>query len=307
VSAVEVDSVSRRFGDLVALDGVSFGVEPGEVVAVLGPNGAGKTTMIEMLEGYLAPSSGTVTVLGVDPRRGDRRWRARIGLVLQSTSLDECLTVREAMVVFAALFPSPRSVGEVLELIALEAEADTRIGQLSGGQQRRVDLGLGIVGRPELLFLDEPTTGLDPAARRRTWDGIKQLAADGTTVLLSTHYMEEAQQLATRLLVLDRGRLVADATPDEVRRRTLRSSVRLPLASGWPTNALPDELALHVEKGRRELLIRTDDVSYVLRLLVEWANAHDVDLSGLEVRAPDLEDAYLTLTSPRHQDEPVNV
>jgi ABC-2 type transport system ATP-binding protein len=307
VSAVEVDSISRRFGDLVALDGVSFGVEPGEVVAVLGPNGAGKTTMIEMLEGYLAPSSGTVTVLGVDPLRGDRRWRARIGLVLQSTSLDECLTVREAMVVFAALFPSPRSVGEVLELIALEAEADTRIGQLSGGQQRRVDLGLGIVGRPELLFLDEPTTGLDPAARRRTWDGIKQLAADGTTVLLSTHYMEEAQQLATRLLVLDRGRLVADATPDEVRRRTLRSSVRLPLASGWPTNALPDELALHVEKGRRELLIRTDDVSYVLRLLVEWANAHDVDLSGLEVGAPDLEDAYLALTCPRNQDEPVNV
>jgi ABC-2 type transport system ATP-binding protein len=302
VSAVEVDSVSRRFGELVALDGVSFRVERGEVVAVLGPNGAGKTTMIEMLEGYLAPSSGTVSVFGVDPRRGDRRWRARIGLVLQSTSLDQCLSVREALAVFASLFPSPRSVGEVLELIALETHADTRIGRLSVGQQRRVDLGLGIIGRPELLFLDEPTTSFDPAARRRTWDGIRKLAADGTTVLLSTHYMEEAQQLATRLLVLDRGRLVADATPDEVRRRTLRSSIRLPLASGWPTNDLPRGLALHLDEGQRELRIRTDDVTCALQQLIEWAGAHDVDLSGLEVGAPDLEDAYLTLTSPRNEE-----
>jgi ABC-2 type transport system ATP-binding protein len=307
VSAVQVEAVSRRFGECVAVDGVSFGVEHGEVVAVLGPNGAGKTTIIEMLEGYLAPSSGTISVLGVDPRRGDRRWRARIGLVLQSTSLDQCLSVREALAVFAALFPAPHSVGEVLELIDLEADADTRIGQLSGGQQRRVDLGLGIVGRPDLLFLDEPTTGLDPAARHRTWDAIAQLAADGTTVLLSTHYMEEAQHLADRLLVLNGGRLVADATPDELRRRALRSSVRLPLVSGAPTSDLPHELALHVEQRRGELLMRTSDITYALQQLIEWANAHDVDLSRLEVGAPDLEDAYLTLTSPTSEEEPVNV
>ena len=302
MTAVRVERLSRRFGELLALDGVSFDVEAGEVVALLGPNGAGKTTLIEMLEGFLDPSSGAISVLGVDPRRGDRAWRARIGVVLQSTSLDPRLSAREALGVFAAPFPAPRPIGEVLELIDLEAEADTRIGQLSGGQQRSVDLGLGIVGRPELLFLDEPTTGLDPAARRRTWAAIEQLSADGTTVLLSTHYMEEAQQLANRLLVLNRGRLVADATPGELRGRALRSTIRLPLAAGAPTSDLPPQLASHLDPYRSELLIRTADVTDALQRLVDWATVHGADLSGLEVGGPDLEDAYLTLTtSPREE------
>ena len=306
MTAVRVERVSRRFGELLALDGVSFDVEAGEVVALLGPNGAGKTTVIEMLEGFLAASSGAISVLGIDPRRGDRAWRARIGVVLQSTSLDQQLSAREALGVFAAPFPAPRPIGEVLELIDLEAEADIRIGQLSGGQQRRVDLGLGIVGRPELLFLDEPTTGLDPAARRRTWAAIEQLSAEGTTVLLSTHYMEEAQQLADRLLVLNRGRLVADATPGELRGRALRSTIRLPLAAGAPTSDLPPQLASHLDPYRSELFIRTADVTDALHRLVDWATVHGADLSGLEVGGPDLEDAYLTLTTSPREEVPVN-
>ena len=306
MTAVRVERVSRRFGELLALDGVSFDVTAGEVVALLGPNGAGKTTLIEMLEGFLDPSSGAISVLGTDPRRGDRAWRARIGLVLQSTSLDHRLSVREALGVFAALFPAPRAVGDVLEVIDLEAEADTHIGQLSGGQQRRVDLGLGIVGRPELLFLDEPTTGLDPAARRRTWAAIEQLAVEGTTVVLSTHHMEEAQQLADRLLVLNRGRLVADATPGELRGRALRSTIRLPLAPGAPTSDLPPQIASHLDPHRSELLIRTTDVTDALQRLVHWATVHGADLSGLEVGGPDLEDAYLTLTTSPPEEVPVN-
>jgi ABC-2 type transport system ATP-binding protein len=297
VSAVRAERLSRCYGDLVAVDGLSFEVRPGEVVALLGPNGAGKTTTIEMLEGYLAPSAGSVSVLGADPRRGGRAWRARIGLVLQSTSLDLQLTVRDAVGVFGALFPRPRPVAEVLELVDLQAQADTRIGQLSGGPQRRVDLGLGIVGRPELLFLDEPTTGLDPAARRRTWAVVQRLAADGTTILLSTHYMEEAQQLADRVLVLRDGRLVADATPDELRAAAPRSTLRLPCPPGTPMAGRPPALARHFDPLRCELLIRTADVAGTLEHLLHWARADDVPLGGLEVGPPSLEDAYLALTA----------
>lgn len=298
MNAVSVEHVTRRFGELAAVDDVSFEADAGEVVALLGPNGAGKTTTFEMLEGYLAPSAGSLRVLGVDPRRGDRAWRARVGLVLQSTSLDAQLSVRDAISVFAALYPRPRSVAEALELVDLEQEADTKIGQLSGGQQRRVDLALGIVGRPELLFLDEPTTGLDPAARRRTWQLIEQLAGERTTVLLSTHYMDEAQQLADRVLVLDQGRLVADASPAWLRASALRSRVRLPIPAGAATDQLPPELADGFDARRGELVVRTADIANTLEQLLVWARAHGIDLSGLEVGPPSLEDAYLALTAP---------
>ncbi|MGZ4168922.1 MAG: ABC transporter ATP-binding protein [Solirubrobacteraceae bacterium] len=301
MSAIRVEGLTRRFGDVVAVDGLSFQVEAGEVVALLGPNGAGKTTTIEILEGYLAPSAGSVSVLGDDPRHADRAWRARIGLVLQSTSLDPQLSVSEVLGVFGALFARPRSVAETLGLIDLEAQADTRIGRLSGGQQRRVDLGLAIVGRPELLFLDEPTTGLDPAARRRTWTAVQALAAGGTTVLLSTHYMEEAQQLANRLLVLRDGRLIADATPDALRASALRSTVRLACPPGGALPGLPPALEPHFDPSRCELLIRTADVTGVLDALLDWARARDVPLDGLEVGPPGLEDAYLALTAPAPQ------
>jgi ABC-2 type transport system ATP-binding protein len=299
VTAIRADGLSRHFGGVVAVDEVSFEIARGEVVALLGPNGAGKTTTIELLEGYLAPTGGSISVLGADPRHGGRAWRARIGLVLQSTSLDLELTVRDVLGVFAALYPRPRTVAEVLALVDLEAQAGERIGRLSGGQQRRVDLALGIVGRPELLFLDEPTTGLDPAARRRTWAVVEALAAEGTTILLSTHSMDEAQRLADRLLVLRDGRLVADAAPDELRRAALRSTVRLPCPPGMPMADLPPALVRHFDPLRCELVIRTAHVAGALDLLLDWARAEDVALDALEVGPASLEDAYLELTEQR--------
>jgi ABC-2 type transport system ATP-binding protein len=295
VSAVAAEHLTRRYGGLAALDDVSFEVAAGEVVALLGPNGAGKTTTMEILEGYQAPSGGTARVLGQDPAGAGRAWRARVGLVLQSTSLDPQLTVAEALGIFASLFPRPRPLAEVLELTDLAGEAGTRVGRLAGGQQRRVDVGLGIVGRPELLFLDEPTTGLDPAARRHAWTVIEGLTAAGTTVLLTTHYLEEAQRLADRVLVLTRGRLVADARPEQLRRRGAPTVIRVPLPPGTPTADLPPTLAAAADPDGGRLVVRTADVTAALDALVGWARRHRVELAGLEVGPPSLEDAYLAL------------
>jgi len=299
VNAIEVEHLTRRFGDLAAVRDVSFGVPAGQVVAVLGPNGAGKTTLIEILEGFQAPSSGRVRVLGTDPRAGGRAgqaWRARIGMVLQSTSLDRQLTVGEAVRLYGSLFARPMPVREVLDLIGLARETGTRIGALSGGQQRRVDLGLAMIGRPEVLFLDEPTTGLDPQARRGLWAVIQQLAATGTTVLMTTHYLDEAQRLANRVIVLGDGQLTADATPDQLRARGGTPVIRLPLPAGTRAGDLPAELASHVDADRGELSLPSADLTADLATLVAWARSSDVDLTGLEVGSPSLEDAYLTLT-----------
>jgi ABC-2 type transport system ATP-binding protein len=295
VSAVAVEHLSRRYGGLAALEDVSFEVAAGQVVALLGPNGAGKTTTMEILEGYQAPSGGTARVLGEDPACAGRAWRARFGLVLQSTCLDPQLTVVEALGIFAGLFPRPRPVAEVLELIDLTDEAGTRVGRLSGGQQRRVDVGLGIVGQPELLFLDEPTTGLDPAARRQAWTTIEGLTAAGTTVLLTTHYLEEAQRLADRVLVLAHGRLVADARPEQLRRRGAPTVIRVPLPPGAPIADLPPTLAAAAGPDGGRLVVRTAEVTATLDALVGWARRHQVELAGLEVGPPSLEDAYLAL------------
>jgi ABC-2 type transport system ATP-binding protein len=296
MSAIVVDQLEHRFGDLVAVDDVSFEIEAGEVVALLGPNGAGKTTTLEILEGYLAPTAGHVAVLGEDPRRGGPEWRSRIGVVLQSTSLDAQLSVRDSLALFSRLFPDPMPTPELLELIGLKREAKTRISHLSGGQRRRVDLALGIIGHPELLFLDEPTTGLDPEARRVSWAIVEQLAANGTTVLLSTHYMEEAQQLARRLLVLSGGRLVADCTSDQLRARAARSRLRLPVPIKGDLTELPDALAGHVAGGHIELDVESTSLRSVMSELLEWAQTNGLDLAGLEVEPPTLEDAYLELT-----------
>ena len=297
MSIISVRDLVHHYDELVALDDVSFDVAAGEVVALLGPNGAGKTTTLEILEGYLAPTGGRVRVLGADPSRAGRAWRARIGVVLQSRSLDPQLRVRGALKVVAGLFARPRPVAEVLELIGLGSDAQTRIGQLSGGQQRRVDLGLGIVGRPDLLFLDEPTTGLDPAARRGAWAIIRRLAAEGTTVLFSTHYMEEADQLADRLLVMAGGRLVADATPDALRAGASRSVVTLALPGSVGPGDLPPVLAGGWNAGRLELPVESPALGEVLEEVLEWARIHDIGISGLEVAPPSLEDTYLRLTS----------
>ena len=301
VSAVTVNGLVKRFGGYTAVDGVSFDAPAGQVTALLGPNGAGKTTTIEILEGFQAPTSGTVRVLGADPRRGKRTWRARIGLVLQATSLDPQLTVSEALSVYGSLYPGPRAVGEILEVVDLAADARTRIGALSGGQRRRVDLGIAIIGRPELLFLDEPTTGLDPEARRRLWTVIGNLTAGGTTVLLTTHYLDEAQHLAHRVIVLDGGRVVADATPAELRAMGGVPVIRYRLPTGAPD--LPGVLAAHLDPGGNELTLPSANVTADLGTLVLWARDNHVDLTGLEVGSPSLEDAYLTITGRQAQEK----
>jgi ABC-2 type transport system ATP-binding protein len=296
VSAICVSHLVKRYGAFAAVDDVSFEVPAGSIAALLGPNGAGKTTTIEILEGFTEPTSGVVRVLGEEPMRAGRRWRARIGLVLQSTSLDPQLTVREALRLYARLFPRPMPVAEVLATIDLTDDADTRIGVLSGGQRRRVDLGLGIVGRPKVLFLDEPTTGLDPEARRGLWAGVQNLVAGGTTVLLTTHYLDEAQQLADRVLVLDEGRVVADSTPDELRARFGGAMIRYRVPASAPLEDLPPGLAAQVDADR-ELVVRHAQVTDVVGELYGWAQRHGVDLNGLEVGSPSLEDVYLALTS----------
>jgi ABC-2 type transport system ATP-binding protein len=272
MSAVSVQNLVKRFGDFTAVSGISFEVAPGQVTALLGRNGAGKTTTIEILEGFQAASSGTVRVLGADPRKGARAWRARIGLVLQTTALDAQLTVAEALTLYGGLYKNPLKVSDVLESIDLTDDASTKIGALSGGQKRRVDLGIAVIGRPEMLFLDEPTTGLDPEVRRRMWHIVEDLAAQGSTVLLSTHYMDEAQYLASRIIVLADGKVAADTTP-----------ARMRAMAGPPVISLPKTTPPRL-------------VSDLQNLLDRWASDHDVDITGLEVSPPSLEDAYLSLT-----------
>jgi ABC-2 type transport system ATP-binding protein len=294
MTAVMVEQLTKRYGELAAVDDVSFEVPDGQLLAVLGPNGAGKTTTLEMLEGFIVPTSGTVRVLGADPHRGSRAWRAHIGLVLQSTSLDAELTVRDTLSLFAQLYPAPWRVDEVLELVDLAVDAQTRIGALSGGQRRRVDVAIGIVGRPDVLFLDEPTTGLDPEARRRAWSGVENLTSTGTTVVLTTHYIDEADHLADRVIVLAGGRIVADTTPHELRSQGGPSTIRFPLADSAAAADLPGALGGHVDVSGRALVIRSTNVTATIRELAGWADRHHLDLAGLEVGPPSLEDAYLT-------------
>jgi ABC-2 type transport system ATP-binding protein len=282
MTAIVLEHVTKRFGDFAAVDDVSFEVPDGQLLAVLGPNGAGKTITLEMLEGFLVPTSGTVRVLGADPRHGGRAWRARVGLVLQSTSLDPEPTVRDTLSLYAPLYPHPYKVDEVLELVDLTADAQTR-----------VDLAIGIIGRPDILFLDEPTTGLDPEARRRTWAAVENLASTGTTVVLTTHYIDEADHLADRIIVLVDGRLVTDTTPCQLRAKGGPSTIRYPLADGAAAD-LPSALAHHLDPAGRTIVIRSTDVTGLLRVLVGWADRDGIDLTGLEIGPPSLEDAYLT-------------
>ena len=214
--AVEVSGLKKAYGPLEAVRGIDFTVEQGEVFALLGPNGAGKTTTLEILEGFLARSSGTVRVLGVDPADADRPWRERVGIVFQGAVVEPYLKVREVLERNAGYYPKPRPVDEVLELVGLREKADARAKTLSGGQQRRLDVALGIIGAPELLFLDEPTTGFDPTARRGAWELVDRLRDEGATIILTTHYMDEAQHLADRVVVINQGEIVASGTPETI-------------------------------------------------------------------------------------------
>jgi ABC-2 type transport system ATP-binding protein len=296
VPSVMVEHLAKSYGDNVAVRDVSFEVQKGEVFALLGPNGAGKTTCVEILEGFRTRSGGRVETLGVDPAdHGTQRWlRTRIGVVLQELAVEPYYTVRQVLTRNAGYYPDPRPVGEVIELIGLAEKADDRIKRLSGGQQRRLDVGLGIVGNPELLFLDEPTTGLDPSGRRETWELIKRLAGAGTTVLLTTHYMDEVEALADRVAVLYGQEIVASGTPGSIGGRELGAvTIRFRLPDGVVAGELP---APAVSVGDGLVEIHTEDEVRVLHDLTGWALAGGHPLQGLSVLRVSLEDVYLHLT-----------
>jgi ABC-2 type transport system ATP-binding protein len=296
MSVVSVDGLLKSYGPVRAVDDVSFSVERGEVFALLGPNGAGKTTSIEILEGFVKRDRGTVEVLGVDP--GDRsrqRWlRTQIGIVLQELAVEPYFTVRQVLERNAGFFPSPRPVDQVIELVGLTEKRDAKVRTLSGGQQRRLDVGLGIIGNPALLFLDEPTTGLDPAARRTTWDLIRALSSEGATVVMSSHYMDEVEALAQRVAVLSGGHIVATGPPASIGGRDQSEvTIRFRL----PEDVSPAELPVAASKLDQKLVeIRTDDEIRVLARIVNWALDKDIALVGLSVTRVTLEDIYLGLT-----------
>ena len=277
MSAIEVSGLKKSYGPREVLHGVSFRVEPGEVFALLGPNGAGKTTTVEILEGYRERDEGSVQVLGTDPARAGSEFRERIGIVLQSSAVYPLLSAREILELFAGYYKSARNVGEVIELVGLGEKSEARVRTLSGGQLRRLDLALALIGDPELIFLDEPTTGFDPAARRQAWETIRDLRALGKSILLTTHYMEEAQTLADRLAILRDGRIVATGSPREL----------LSGAAG---------VEIRYRRDGEELVVATDEPTRVLHELTGQALAAGFELEGIEVRRRSLEDLYLELT-----------
>jgi ABC-2 type transport system ATP-binding protein len=281
-AAVTVRGLVKRYGDLTAVGGIDVDIHTGEVFALLGPNGAGKTTTVEILEGYRRRDGGEVRVLGVDPERGGREWRSRMGIVLQSTTESAELTVEELVRHFARYYPRPRDPDEVIAAVGLEAKRGTRSSALSGGQRRRLDVALGIVGRPELLFLDEPTTGFDPEARRSFWELVRDLRGDGTSILLTTHYLDEAEELADRVGVIAAGRLVALDSPDRLGGR-MAHRARVSWEDGAGTHQEVTEVPT--------------------RLVTELAARYGGEVPGLQVRRPSLEDVYLDLIGTANGEE----
>ncbi|HEY2328092.1 MAG TPA: ABC transporter ATP-binding protein [Gaiellaceae bacterium] len=276
--AVAVHGLTKSYGEHQALRGIDFEIAAGEVFGLLGPNGAGKTTTVEILEGYRKRDAGTVTVLGEDPLKAGRAWREHVGVVLQSSSLYPNLTVRESLKTFAGYYAKPRDAEEVCTIVGLDEKKDARVRTLSGGQKRRLDLGLALIGDPQLIFLDEPTTGFDPGARRAAWDTIRNLRALGKTVLLTTHYLDEAEQLADRVAVLRDGVIVREGTPAEL--------------TGGST-----ETEIRYTRGGENIIERTTDPTRRLNELTADCLAKNETLDELEVRRPSLEDVYLELTS----------
>ena len=277
-----VSGLTKRYADHQAVAGIDLRVEQGECFALLGPNGAGKTTTVEILEGFRRPNAGHVRVLGVEPAKADRAWRDRVGVVLQTSTGLDLVTPREAITATAAAYSTPREVSDVIEAVGLAPKADDRIGTLSGGQRRRVDVALGIVGRPEVLFLDEPTTGFDPQARRDFWDLIASLRADGTTILLTTHYLDEAEQLADRVGVIAAGRMLGVDTPAQLGGRS-ESSATVTWLDG------DDRRSVTTESPTAE----------VARLAGHFGG----EVPGLQVLRPTLEDTYLAMIAPHHSED----
>jgi ABC-2 type transport system ATP-binding protein len=295
-SVVHVKGLRKSYGGVERLHGISFEVYPGEILGFLGPNGAGKTTTIEILEGYRRRDAGTVSVLGSDPARGGRAWHNRIGLVLQDCALDPMYTVRETVSMFARYFDRPTDVVETIAVAGLTEKLDQRIAHLSGGQKRRVDVALGLIGDPEILFLDEPTTGLDPAARREMWAVITGLRDAGKTVFLTTHYMDEAQQLADRIILLRAGEVAAEGTADELRHRlSNRTAVTFTLPDGVSPDGLSAVLGAPVEIEHDLVRFASANTQRDLTALLVWAEREQLELADLQVAMPTLDDVFVTL------------
>jgi ABC-2 type transport system ATP-binding protein len=294
---VAVDGLVKRYGDTPAVDGITFTVARGEVYGLLGENGAGKTTTVEILEGYRRRTSGSVSVLGCDPGDPTRAWHDRIGIVLQSSGIERVLTVGEVLALYGGCYRRSRTVDECVGLVGLEDAVDQRCDRLSGGQRRRLDLALGIVGYPDLLFLDEPTTGFDPAARRGAWDLIRSLCASGATVLLTSHYLDEVEHLADKVGVLRRGRLIAEGSPGELTAATGDTTVRFGLPAGVDQADMAELLdgVAHLASGSTEVVVTTPTPTATLHTLTGWALERGYELEGLAVQRPSLEDLFLTL------------
>jgi ABC-2 type transport system ATP-binding protein len=298
-AVVSVRGLQKRYGAVEAVAGLDLEITHGEIFAFLGPNGAGKTTTVEILEGFRQRTAGEVSVLGVDPAHADGAWRDRVGVVLQESQPEPGLTVRECLELYAGYYSRPRGIAETIALVGLEGKADTRGEQLSGGQRRRLDVALALIGDPELIFLDEPTTGFDPSARRAAWEVIDGLRALGKTVFLTTHYMDEAERLADRIAVIAAGRIVAEGKPGTLGgRERMPATIRFTLPDGLGPDRLPEPL--------RGLVASTDNGRVVLesqrpladvKALADWALGRGLDLPDLDVRRPSLEDVYLELTT----------
>jgi ABC-2 type transport system ATP-binding protein len=294
--AISVEGLRKSYGDREVVRGVSFSVARGECVGLLGHNGAGKTTTIEILEGYLARDGGQVSVLGTDPAQADTAWRRRIGIVLQNMEVFPTLTVAESLRMFADLYPAPRAVGDTLELVDLGRLASTRVGRLSGGEKRRLDVALGLIGNPELLFLDEPTTGLDPSARRDLWKLVGSLTGSGVTIVLTTHYMDEAQTLADRLVILADGVVAAEGTFDElIERRGDATTISFRLPDAVPAETIGQHLGLSVLDDDGLVEFSSVNPQHDLHRLLGWADEHSVELGNLAVQRSSLEDLFLSI------------
>ena len=294
MAVISVENLVKSYGDVHAVRGIDLHVDKGEVFALLGPNGAGKSTTVEILEGHRSMTSGVVEVLGFDPTDRDRAYRERIGIVLQETAIEDQLTVKEALDIYGSTYPKRRPSGELIEIVGLDEKTDARIRTLSGGQRRRLELALGIVGDPDLIFLDEPTTGFDPSARRQAWTIVENLTSLGKTVLLTTHYMDEAQHLANRVAIISEGVIVAEGTPESLGDRQDTRSVIAFTAGGSRLESLGLSDVTISESGRVE--IQSGRPTQDLHTITGWAIAHHVELKDLTVTRASLEDVYLELT-----------
>ncbi len=291
---IEVTGLTKDYGDVRAVRGIDLHIDKGEVFALLGPNGAGKSTTVEILEGHRTKTAGQVSVLGYDPTSRERGFRERIGIVLQETAVEEQLTVAEAISIYGGMYPRQRNTDEIIEIVGLGEKRNARIKTLSGGQRRRLELALGIVGDPELIFLDEPTTGFDPSARRQAWGIVENLTSLGKTVLLTTHYMDEAQVLADRVAVMANGAIVAEGTPESLGGRETSATVITFQSTGSSLDGLPVDGAVVAENGR--VTVTSEAPTRTVHDITGWAIERGIELIDLTISRPSLEDVYIQLT-----------